>query len=60
MENISLINEQIKLLDDLIKNNSDSNYITGVRLAKNILEEKRQSTTSKTDWYAHIPTLENY
>lgn len=60
MENTILINEQIELLNDLIKNNSDANYITGIRLAKNILEEKRQSIVSKTDWYAHIPTLENY
>lgn len=60
MENVSLINEQIKLLDDLIKNHPSASYITGVRLARNILEEQRQDITQKTDWYAHIPTLENY
>ena len=60
MENLSLLNEQIKILDNLIKNNSDANYITGIRLARNILEEQRQNITQKTDWYAHIPTLDSY
>lgn len=58
--NSELIREQIDILLDAIKNEKIPNeYINAIRLSKGILEEKLNSIRN-TDYFAHIPTSDNW
>lgn len=58
--NGELIKEQIKILSDAIKNeNIPNDLFNAIRLSKGILEEKLDGIRN-TDYFAHIPTSDNW